>query len=645
MIELSSLIAPGWQRVVAELSADCPDDKTYLERMLRVIAKVSAARQAVVFLPGGDAPADGPRPLCLWPAPGPGGEERVCPPSDVAVIEFAADARAAAAAALESGHSRAFGLDRKSALYGVESPEGYILAVPLPGAEGKPAAAISLLIEQRGKQAVQSTLAMADVLAGYVIGHAARQQLRRTHNAALAMDLATRLIAALNGAPNFKGAALQLVNDLAKQFKAERVALGWVRRDTVKVKAMSDVEHFDRRMAMVQRLESAMDECLDQEQPVIFPAPPVETDILLAQAITHAHRELASSSASTGPLRICSVPLREGENVVGVVTMELAGDAPLDLNAVELFQAAMDLVAPVLAVRRSDDRNLALRAWDDLIKAGAWAVGPKHTVWKLVAVIACAALLFVSFYTINYRVGADATLQPRTRHVISVPFEGLIRHVPAGVEAGALVKKGDLLAQMDVTEWELTAAEARQKIAQAQTDLRIARAEGKPGEAEKALAAEEMARAALTSAEEKIRRAKIIAPLDGTILAGRLQDRVGSSVKTGDRLFEVAPLDDIVAVSRVDERDIAMIRPGTKGQVATRSHPGEPLDFVVESIVPLAQADEGKNLFEVRAKLTSRPPIWLRPGMEGISKLETEDRSLLYIGTRRIADAVRLWIW
>ncbi len=646
MIDLTSLKAAGWQRVVAELCSPCNDDKQYLDRLLRIIGRVSAARQGVVFMPGPDASSP-VQALSIWPAPGAGGEDRVAVAGDAAPIDNAADARSAAAAALESGQARAFGLDRKSALYGVDPEQGYILSVPLLGSEGRPVAAITLLVETRAKSAVQSTLAMAEVLAGYVSGHSARQQLRRTQAASFALDLATRLISSLNTAATFKGAALQLVNDMAKQFKCARAALGWVSGDKIRVVAISDTEFFDRRTAMVQKLESAMDECLDQEQPVVFPPPPADADVLLAQAITHAHRELASGGAG---VRICSAPLRDGEKVVGVATLEFAveGGAAgggVDLQAVELFQAALDLVAPVVALRKSDDRNIALKARDDLIKAGAWAVGPKHTAWKLAGLTLTAAMFFVFFFHMTYRVGADSTLQPRTQYVVSVPFDGLIRESPEGVEAGKAVAKGDVLARLDTTELELQAEEARQKINKGLAEIASARAQGKTNDAMKADSDVKIAQAALTQAQARIELATIVAPADGQIIAGRLRDRLGSSVKTGDKLFEIAPLDDLILVARVDERDVAFISPGSGGKLATRSHPGEKFDLIVESIVPLAQAEEGKNLFEVRTRLAGRPAIWMRPGMEGIARFDAGRRSLWYIGTRRIEDAIRLWLW
>ena len=36
---------------------------------------------------------------------------------------------------------------------------------------------------------------------------------------------------------------------------------------------------------------------------------------------------------------------------------------------------------------------------------------------------------------------------------------------------------------------------------------------------------------------------------------------------------------------------------------------------------------------------------WMRPGMEGLAKLEVGDRRLIWIATRRISDTLRLWLW
>ena len=51
MIDLTNVKAPGWHRVVAELNSPAPDDRAYLERLVRILAQVSAARQAVLYFP------------------------------------------------------------------------------------------------------------------------------------------------------------------------------------------------------------------------------------------------------------------------------------------------------------------------------------------------------------------------------------------------------------------------------------------------------------------------------------------------------------------------------------------------------------------------------------------------------------------
>jgi len=35
----------------------------------------------------------------------------------------------------------------------------------------------------------------------------------------------------------------------------------------------------------------------------------------------------------------------------------------------------------------------------------------------------------------------------------------------------------------------------------------------------------------------------------------------------------------------------------------------------------------------------------MRPGMEGVIRLDAGEHSLLYIGTRRVIETVRLWVW
>lgn len=671
MIDLSALKSPAWQRVVAELTAPASDDKAFLMRMLGVLGHVAGARQAVLYAMARSAEAvDGedagaaPRAVLVWPPQGMQGQSGPAQGEDPASqVTHPADMGAAARRAIESGQAQVFGFEKDEMFYD-GATGGHVIATAVvvsggsgPGDAPAPVAyAVAMLVEGRSKPALQTTLALVELVAGYAHAHRTGQQLKRLRVSSAALDLAARLISAVNAAPSFKGAVLQLANDLVRQMHGERVAIGWARGvgrkgegESIQTIAISDTEHIDRRMAMVQKLEAAMNECFDQEQPVMYPPAPEKgpgADVVLATAITHAHRELAAGNASA---RVVSLPLRVEERVVGVATVEIGAvgsgnAATLDPQTIELVQAVLDLVTPVLRIRRSDDRVLPLRAWDDALKAGSWLVGTTHTVWKLGGVAALAIGLVLALVQVPYRVEAPAELRPRERRVVSAPYDGIVATLSEGIEPGSRVEKGQTLATMDTSELKLQAINARGEITRAEKESDSALASGKLSDAQQARAKADQARAELELLTTRIAQADLVAPITGTIIAGDMRERIGSSVKLGDPLFQVAPLDDMLVIAKVGDRDISLVAADGKGSVATRAYPGQRHAFTVERVVPLSQAEEGKNAFEVRAKL-SDPAGWMRPGMEGYAKFDAGRHSLMWIGTRRIRDTLRIWLW
>jgi biotin carboxyl carrier protein len=658
VIDLSKLQTPAWQRVVAELMAEAPDDKSFLARLTSVLGQVSGARQAsLLAVAAGDQGEEAePRVLMTWPATGGQGP---------AELEERSEVVAAARAAGEGAHSRVFGLEKPDNFYDGSAGRGFVVALPVGGVEigigARPV--ITLLLDARSEAALRATLAQLEVLVGYSGAHSARQQLRRTRAASAALDLATRLVSSINSAGGFKGAAFQVVNDLSRQVKADRVALGWRKEvrggDAIKVMAISDTEHIDRRMAMVRKLQSAMEECMDQEQPVMHPAPPArpsdgaeEADALLAGAITHAHRDMASADAR---LKVASLPLRSGEETIGVVTIESAGEGHLEIEKVELLQAALDLISPVLEVRKSDDRPLPQRSYDGIRKAGGWLVGPKHTVWKLAGLALMALIIACAVVRVPYRVEATMELQPRETRVVASPFEGVIKILPSEIKPGARVEQGDLLFELDTYELELRANQAATQMRQALAEADAARRQGADDEEAQAELRAQQAREELELYRYNIGRARVTAPISGTIIEGDLRERVGSPVRVGDALMRIARLDDMVVVARVDDRDIRLVkeaidRSRESGEpltsaIATKAAPAKTIGIEVTDIIPLAQPEEGVNAFEVRAELAEPAHPWMRPGMEGIAKLDTGERTILGIGSRRIVDTLRLWLW
>src|SRR5690606_29138760 len=286
-------------------------------------------------------------------------------------------------------------------------------------------------------------------------------------------------------------------------------------------------------------LEAAVGEGLDQEQALALPAPQPEGGQGRApphRPVNHAHRELASGDVS---LKVASLPLRDGDDILGVVTVEAGGEGKLDARAMELLQATLDLVAPVLRIRRSDDRPLPKRAVDSSVKTAAWLVGPRHTVWKLVGLGALALALAIAFVDAPYRIKAEASLIPRLGRKIVAPHEAIIFAVPEGVRSGAPVKAGDLLVRLNTSELELRALELEEQYNQAIAEADAAHQAQKIAEAEGSLARAQAQRARIALLRQQIADSEIRAPIDGVIVAGDLRDRIGARTEMGEALYEI----------------------------------------------------------------------------------------------------------
>ncbi len=697
MIDVSNIKSPGWHRVVAELSQPLPDDRVFLLRLLATLGLVSNSRQGVLHsvLPGSEGSPAEVKPAQVWPFAAdvidPQGrplrplEELVDPSKlDLTSIERAKDIAGAARSVAASRQLQVFSLDESQMYTGGSQAKTHVIAIPVPSGLANESGTlpikhvITLIGDAASRQALQSTLALVEVLTGYVFTHEAQQALRRTKHASASLDLAGRFIASINATSGFKAACFQLVNDVCRQLSLDRVALGWVPGSPAKLPgrgsseeqgargmsqpafnvhlhSLSDTEHVDRRLEMCRKIEGAMEECLDQEQPLLFPPPaPIGPggDSSLAHAVTHAHRELARNDAN---LKVASFPLRvvdaRGERIAGVLLVEAGEKNKLDVAVVELLQATLDLVAPVLAVRASDDRNLALRAYDSSLRAAAWVVGPKHTVWKVAGIALMVATGVLFFGRTTYRVSAPMSLKAESQRVISAPVAGKIESIPENIRPGAPVTAGDVLIQLDTKELLLTKQEAIAQVAQYESQADDALRKGDNATASQSTARAAQARAKMDLAMLNIERSTIRAPIDGTIISRDLRDRVGTTIKLGDPLMEVADLSTMKVVAKVDDRDISFVQIGQTGQISPKADPSKTLAFTVDQIVPLSQASEGVNAFEVRAHFgdsaqwSDKDKKWLLPGLEGQAKFNTERRSFAWILSRRIVDQLREWLW
>jgi len=78
--------------------------------------------------------------------------------------------------------------------------------------------------------------------------------------------------------------------------------------------------------------------------------------------------------------------------------------------------------------------------------------------------------------------------------------------------------------------------------------------------------------------------------------------------------------------------------------LATVAFPSIKIPFDVERITPVAEVVNEQNVFRVRARI-HQTHDWMRPGMEGIAKVDIDERRYIWIWTRKLTNWIRMTFW
>ena len=422
--------------------------------------------------------------------------------------------------------------------------------------------------------------------------------------------------------------ALAVVNDLASRFACDRVALGVDRRGRARLLALSHSAFFEKKSQFVAALENAMDEALDQRRGIV--QPPLEEG---GGGIAIAHRELAGARA------VCSVVLEHRGIGFAVLSFERA--TPFCHDDLQACEAVGTLLAPLLASRIELQRWLAGRLAYRLRDTCRHLRDRRRPGLRVGLAAAALVLLGLVFLDGDYRVNARAVVEGEVQRAAVAPFDGFVREAP--VRAGLVVRQGQVLATLDDRDLLVERQRWLSERGQHEGRYRDALAKHERANASVALAQMQQAESQLALVEEKLARASIVAPFDGIVVSGDLSQLLGSPVEQGKLLFEIAPLDAWRVILKVEDRDIGDVRVGQSGRLVLAGMAGEVLDFEVHHIAT-ADAEDGKNVFRVEAQL-ARSDLRLRPGMEGVGKIDAGEQSYAWIWTHRLSDWLRLQAW
>ncbi|QEL25115.1 HlyD family efflux transporter periplasmic adaptor subunit [Bosea sp. F3-2] len=446
------------------------------------------------------------------------------------------------------------------------------------------------------------------------------------------------LLATVGAQPRLPEAGISIVNELATRLRCDRVSMGVVKRNgTVRLQAMSHSASFKHESHLADSIENAMDEAVEQSRCVAYPLLPV-----MEYAVHIAHQALAEGSKTVGATTMSVVLNGNHGEPIGALTFERHRAEPFTADTLQLAEAIAALLGPQIGLQLRANRWVAGRLIDRLRDGADALFGPRRPGFKLAAIAVAALALTAAFAHGEHRITAKSVLEAELQRAAIAPFDGYIRTVP--VRAGDTVQSGDLLVALEDRDLVLDRLKWRAERDKLLQRHREALAKHDRNNLVLLEPQIRQAESQLELANEKLVRARILAPFDGIVVSGDLSQMLGSPVEKGKILFEIAPLDAYRLIVQVDERDVRYVAVGQSGTVALAGQPGNLLPLTLSKITPVTVAEEGRNSFRIEARL-SEPGLHLRPGMEGVAKIETGRRSLVWIWMHPVFDWLHLAAW
>lgn len=440
------------------------------------------------------------------------------------------------------------------------------------------------------------------------------------------------LQAAVLSRRRFEEAAATFATQLSQRFGLDRAAIGFLEDGYARVVAVShgaavDGHEFHRGVA------AAMDEAIDQAATVRHP--PLESR---QPRITLCHAALARQNASA----VCSIPLVEFDTVVGAVTIEGGTERALNEEDIEACEHVVALVGPVLAMKRRDETPWTARARQRLRETGARLLRSGDLKLKVSVAAAAGVVVVTGFIPLPYTVTAPARLEGSVQRAVVAATDGFIQQV--AVRPGDAVRQGQILAELAQQDLMLERSKWESELAQQLNayGAALARADRPLLMVNHAKAAE--ARAQLELIEKQIERAQLRAPFDGVVISGDLTQSLGAPVRRGDTLMVLAPREGHRLIVEVDERDIIDVRTGARGRVALAALPAQPFAFQVQRVTPVSTTKDGRHYFEVEGKLSAEESA-LRPGLQGIARIQAEPRPFASRMLGRALNWLRMKLW
>ncbi len=337
-----------------------------------------------------------------------------------------------------------------------------------------------------------------------------------------------------------------------------------------------------------------------------------------------ASLDLGLLAAADGPQQAVAVtlPALHGKGQLVYLAEYLDRETAVPATP-ELAEELGSFAATLTALRRKGGRAKPVAPdWRWLWRLGFAAGAVAGIVW-----LCLPAPLIIS---------GEATLSSTGLRSIVATRDGILERV--NFEPGQDVRAGEVIAEFDTRELRLRANRIAAQLAQAERRKQSAVAGFKAAEIRVVDAEIEALGAERDLVGLLLEQSVVVAGADAIIVSGDMAERVGSALRQGEPMFQLAPLAGYTVSIEVAQQDVTGIAVGQVGELKLTAMPFENFAVEIERVSPAASEASATGAFSIRAALGATHPSF-RPGMRGVVHITTGEAMRAWALTRDF------WFW
>lgn len=428
---------------------------------------------------------------------------------------------------------------------------------------------------------------------------------------------------------DYSHACQSLTNELQSYIDCNIVALAYTKQEKSHIESLSETAHFDNRGQQACTTQNALNEAISLKK--ITEYPQSAQSLQNTQAL-HEHQDLHLLLQAQ---KIISLPLENNKNEpIGAISFVWTTSTPKEdiINVIAAAKPYLESLFEILKTARPSALTQGIDFFQNNLK--------KHERWLLLGGLGAA--LIAMFMPFTYKINTSATLEPVLKRQIEAPFSSTLKH--AFVEPGAIVRKGDSLAELEEKDLLSQLAELNASKEQALKQAATALAGKDPAEARISQLEAQKLDAKIAILNERKDKLIIKSPIDGMIIQGELKRLEGSPLQTGETLLEIAPLDEMFIEIALKEEDFRHVTVGMPVELKLEAFPNESWESSIQTIKPSTTIRNAENVFILEAKLASFNEE-LRPGMKGNAKIATTKHPLYWILLHKFWDFLKTYLF